>query len=280
MFYELSKTQYSKINTLFAPVDFQLFCKAVLVGKNAGRVFVDDLERPDAAFMITRAIWVFIVGNPENGAFNRALNLAIQGREIIADDAFGMLISAHPSADWVPSQGLSPLGTICAPAEPIPNPRRHYIIRSMPEDWKPYLPDGFELRFIDEEIRDMPGLDQDVVNLLDARRAVNSPDQAGFGFVALHSGKVVAHAVVDVIVGTVGDIGLVTQEAYRRRGLATAVSGAALAYGLSHGLCQIDWDCAIYNTGSVRTAEKLGGVVAREHDLFFVDFAPVGSGLE
>jgi tetratricopeptide (TPR) repeat protein len=96
--------------------------------------------------------------------------------------------------------------------------------------------------------------------------------QKGFGFVALHQGQVVAHAVIDCIVDGVGDVGLVTAEEYRRRGLATITSAAAVEYGLSHGLELVNWDCSAGNIGSLRTAEKLGFESERDHTLYLVVF--------
>jgi hypothetical protein len=64
--------------------------------------------------------------------------------------------------------------------------------------------------------------------------------------------------MIDCVVGNVGEIGLFTHPAHRRRGLATATSAASIKYGLAHGLSTVIWDCYEHNVGSVRVAEKLG----------------------
>jgi tetratricopeptide (TPR) repeat protein len=74
----------------------------------------------------------------------------------------------------------------------------------------------------------------------------------------------------------VGDVGLVTAQDYRRRGLATITSAAAVEYGLSHGLALVNWDCSAGNIGSVRTAKKLGFERERDHTLYLVVFDETG----
>ena len=54
MIYELEKTTYEKARPLFREMGHsQLFADAVFEGNHAGRIFVDDPERPTAA--LTRA---------------------------------------------------------------------------------------------------------------------------------------------------------------------------------------------------------------------------------
>jgi RimJ/RimL family protein N-acetyltransferase len=112
----------------------------------------------------------------------------------------------------------------------------------------------------------------EVRGTLEKWQSMAGPHLQDFGFVALDGPKVVAWATVDAIVDGVGDAGLVTLPAYRQRGLATAVSGAAVAHGLSQGLSAIHWTCAEHNAGSIRIAEKLGFERQADYGLYYFVF--------
>ena len=139
------------------------------------------------------------------------------------------------------------------------------------------MPDGFELYFIDESIIDAAEgeLPRDVQQVLNLRRGTEKPDEMAFGFVAVCGRTLAAWSTIDFIVGDVGEIRLVTETDYRRRGLAVATSAAAIAYGLAHGLSQIDWNASAANTASLRTAQKLGLRLRHEPMEYMIIFSEI-----
>lgn len=269
MIHELDQADFVKVKALFQPLaEILPFCAAVLEGTQPGRIFVDDPADPETAFMNTRKMWGYLAGDPTNEVFNQALNAAISAREVVDEEAYGLLLHCHPE-DWGGN-----LATLLAPRQPITARRRRYTCNQPTYDWRTHLPQGFTIELVDETLLTRPDLEvpEDVKNMIEAWETTPDPAHRGFGFVAFHEGKIVAHAVVDCIVGDVGDIGLVTDEAYRRRGLATVTSAAAVEYGLTHGLSTINWDCNETNPGSLRTAEKLGFERQGDHTMYFIDF--------
>ena len=89
---------------------------------------------------------------------------------------------------------------------------------------------------------------------------------------AVHNNEIAAHAVVDVVVGKFGDIGLETKPAHRRKGLAAVTAAAAIESALAeHGLSEILWDCGEKNFGSLKTAEKLGLDYITSHTMYIFD---------
>ncbi len=268
MIYELNETDYDKVRPLFRPlVEYAPFCGAVLEGLYSGRVYVDDPARPRTAFMVTRDVWGYLAGDPGNGAFNQALNEAIFARNAVSEDALVLIISCCP--EW-----REQVAVMCAPRQPIEWSRRHYVCRELDYDWQANVPEGFTIRRVDATLLERPEgeIHDDVKAVIAVCGPGDDPLEKGFGFVACHGDEVVAHAVVDCIVGGVGEIGLETAGAYQRRGLATVTSAAAVEFGLSHGLSVISWDCLTTNTGSVRTAEKLGFEPEREHQMYAINF--------
>jgi GNAT superfamily N-acetyltransferase len=123
---------------------------------------------------------------------------------------------------------------------------------------------------MDGALCDLAGaeLPDDIRKMIDAIDWEADVAHKGCGFVATQENRIAAQAMIDCVVGDVGEIGLFTHPAHRRRGLATATSAATIEYGLTHGLSRVVWDCYAYNTGSVRTAEKLGLVRERERTMY------------
>ena len=275
MFDLLPPSDYAKVETFFRPLQHLLFCKAILHGTMAGQVYVDDLDQPRSAFALTRDIWGYLAGEARNAAFNQALGQALFERQVISPEAFG-LIFAIASEDW---KAHFPL--IFGKFEPIPGRRLHYTARTPVNQARPAqtgLPAGYEMHPIDAGLMRRRDLDlpEDVRRLGQSLQDKPQDVQNGFGYVVLHQGKAgpawAAHAVVDCVVDGEGDIGLETAEAHRRKGLAAAVSAAAIDYGLSNGLRTVVWDCAANNLPSVRTAQRLGLGLDGEHWLYFVDY--------
>jgi len=95
-----------------------------------------------------------------------------------------------------------------------------------------------------------------------------------FGFVVLYENRATSWATVDFVGSGSGDLGFETLPEFRKRGLGSAVAAAALEHGREMGI-RIHWTCAADNTGSQRTAQKLG--LEREQDytmyLFALDLA-------
>ena len=80
---ELQTADFYKARALFEPLmAHQMFCAGVLDGLYAGRLFVDDVDNPQSAFVTQGNVWWFLAGDPHNAAFNQALNTALFNRTI------------------------------------------------------------------------------------------------------------------------------------------------------------------------------------------------------
>ena len=92
-----------------------------------------------------------------------------------------------------------------------------------------------------------------------------SPEQflrESFGYVALDRGNVCAAAFAAAVSSEEVDIGVETQEKYRRMGLAAILANKMCEHILSIGKRPV-WAHAVTNTGSMRTALKCGFVKDR-----------------
>jgi GNAT superfamily N-acetyltransferase len=268
MLHELNKTGYPSARPLYKPLAFMPFCAGVLEGCHDGRVYVDDVAQPRTAFMLTWGCWGFLGGDPGQTAFLQALNEALFAKSFLGEDAWGLYLSCPP-AGWDEA-----LAAVCAPRPPIELPRRHYVARGPCAALQTDVPSGYSLRRMDKSLLDLPGiaLPGDVTKMIDVVDWDADVVDRGCGFVALYDGQIAAHAMIDCVVGDVGEIGLFTHPTHRRRGLATAVSAASIAYGLDRGLSSVVWDCYEHNIGSVGVAEKLGLERERDHTIYMLLF--------
>jgi len=116
--YELNKPDYEKVRPLFHPLVWHLSSAAVLDGNNPGRVFVDDPVNPQTAFMFSPE-GCYLAGNPDNDAFNRALNHAIHTGEVPGEKVNALFFVCHPGS-WE-----ARLAALLDPSPPIAKqPRR------------------------------------------------------------------------------------------------------------------------------------------------------------
>ncbi len=268
---ELESTDFYRVRPLFEPLmAHQLFCAGVLEGLYKGRVFVDDLDTPQSAFITQGNVWWFLAGDAHNAAFNQALNAALFNRSVSGEKGWGGMLVCHP-ADWD-----AQIPVIFAPRIPIATQRLHYTCQHLQVDWHSQIPDGFEIRFIDQQLID-DGIEVQgtAADILKAREAAVEPDQKAFGYAAIYQREIVASSVINCIVNKGGDIGLFTNPDHRRRNLAYLTSAAAIEYALSHGLDVVHWNCESFNVGSIRTAEKLGLQFSHTHSMYVLILNPV-----
>lgn len=263
---ELQADEFYKVRSLFKPLTgHQLFCTGVLDGLYEGRVFADDLNQPRTAFITQGGMWWFLAGDPYNAAFNQALNTALFNRTVSGERGWGGMLVCHPP-EW---DAQIPL--IFAPHIPITTQRLHYICQRLQVNWRSQIPEGFEIRFIDLSlIEDGIELHGSAADTLKARQAALEPDRKALGYAAICNREIVASSVINCIVNKSGDISLFTNPEHRRRNLAYLTSAATIEYALAHGLEVVHWNCESFNTGSIRTAEKLGLQFSHTHAMYIL----------
>jgi RimJ/RimL family protein N-acetyltransferase len=278
MIYELDPSKYEAARSLFNVLEeYQPMCSAVLEGVYPGKVFVDDLNKPGSAFLCTfitsedDGVWGFLAGEPSNDVFNNALNKAIHNREIISEKASIVFLTCHPE-DW-----FGQLPIVFHPRQPIPMLRRHYECHEFASDWRSDVPEDYDIRRLDESLLTHPKLKipDEISKMLKKWRSISDPRLNDFGLVCIHGDRIVSWATMDFISGGVGEAGIFTLEGYRRQGLATVVTAAAVEHGLSHDLSKINWTCTESNIASIRTAEKLGFVRRRDYMMYYMIFDEV-----
>lgn len=271
MIYKLDPANYELVRPLFCTLDFHLTSAAVLDGNNPGQVFVDDLTKPQSAFMFSPE-GCYLAGNPHNGVFNHALSEALRRREIIDPQVEELWFICSPEgwqaqlAEWV------------HPSHPAAIARRHYVSRQLRYDWRAHIPAGFALHRLDESLLNRPSLSipGHIKGWMENNwGSTESFLQRGLGFVTLYANaegtaQLVAWSLADCRSGAACEIGIRTVPEYRRCGLATITAAAAVEYALSQGFSMVGWQCSEDNLGSIGTAEKVGFVMERAYTMYCV----------
>ena len=259
------------VKDLFEPlVNFQPMSAAVLEGIWDGDVWVDDMDIPKASMILFYLpaggpAWCFLAGNPESAGFNSAINSLIFGENSIYKDTASFLFTCDPE-NWGDKFKI-----IAEPRHPVPMHRQHYRCQEMTYDWRGNLPDGFTIIPMTVELLEKDDLQlPPLVNAtLGKWRSVHQSGFRDFGFLVIHDNRVVSWATVDFVSGSSGDLGFETIPEFQKRGLGTAVAGAALELGLKKGI-EVHWTCAVDNIGSQKTAQKLGLLHDRDYTMYLI----------
>jgi len=270
MIHELRKSDYQKVQSLFDELHWNLITNAVIEGTSPGKIYVDSAENPKTAFMCTVEGY-YLTGRTNNDAFNKSLNKLIFERLFTGDtvrkDETDTAIGFHPTT-W-----KKKMPTIFKGRTPLTTARRHYICTELKENhWKDHIPKGFQIQRIDEKLLQTPQLKipEHVPDWMKTNwGSIPNFMKKGFGFCTLHDKQIVSWSIADCASGNACEIGIHTQEDYRRQGLATLTAAAAVDYALSNGFKQVGWHCDEYNLGSIGVAEKVGFKLERKYIQYY-----------
>ncbi len=276
MIYQLNKHDYEKVHPLFAGLaEYSCTVDGVLDSTRTGKIYVDDTDNPLSAFMYSGE-WYYLAGKTDNADFNRALNTLIMSDEFAEDPCRGTddeVFFTCDSGDW-----SERFVTICGDRQIIEAPRKRYVFKEAPFDWRERIPDGFTFRPLDKDL-----LESDLKNVeevhewmkADWANAVDVYKQRGVGMCAIHGDEIASWCFTASIGGNACEMGIETSPDYQRQGLGTLTAVAAADACLQAGFTVIDWNCNKINLGSWGVAEKAGFVLEREYTAYTYIFDAV-----
>ncbi|MCB9007839.1 MAG: GNAT family N-acetyltransferase [Ardenticatenaceae bacterium] len=267
----LKPEQFAKATSLFAKMaEWNVHVTAVLQQTSPGRVYVDNLDAPRSGFAVSLDC-TYLVGNPDNAAFNNALKTELAAT-LLAGDRVNpdnpVLDICLDSQAWEPALA-DILGDWRWP--PIWGDNHYYLFDKARLDWRTILPAGYQIARLDaallaEQGQRLPKHIADSIRIGWQNEA--NFLQNGFGFAALHQNEIVCWCLADVTVGDACEIGIQTVPAHQRRGLATAVTAATVEFCQQAGFKHIGWDCGADNPGSIGTAVNVGFVFERPYHFY------------
>lgn len=255
--YELKPAELGQARPLFRALDHHLAVNAILEGTVPGTIYVDDRTFPHAAFTRFKHR-CFLVGSPENDAFNEAL------RRLIAATLCPQSLRAGPrlvALTVAPESWEGKLDLILMDKHPIKAQHQFYLFEELKHDWRALLPEGFRLRLIDASLlkeRQLKNLELLEDELCSERPSVHEFLDKSFGVAALHGDELAGWCTSEYNSGDRCEVGIGTLRPYQRRGLATAMASALIEHSMSRGITHIGWHCFADNEASAATALKAG----------------------
>ena len=246
MIYELTDT--SKVAGLFEGWEETLIYSCLQ--KVMGKIYVTDLESPKSAMAFV-GCFAFYAGEPN--------------KELVSNKPEGFIIMTPQNKAW----------EACI-EECFPKAKKviRYAIKKDTKFDTDYLrniikelPDGYELKEIDEKIYDMCLPDPVTRDFVSSFGSKEKYLELGRGMVILKSGRIVAGASSYTRYREGIEIEVDTVESERKKGLATIVSAALILRCIDEGLYP-SWDAQ--NMNSVHLAEKLGYEFSHEYTAYEV----------
>lgn len=254
--FELSSQDFGRIEPLIQDIDHDApIIYAVLEHSSPGRIWVDNVVAPTAAFIYPYGAFYYIVGEPNKNGFLPAIWDLLQNSILpdIQNPAGREVVLFALSGNW-----QKPLELFMKTQRGITIIRKTFRFnaeRFIPQpEWRVKILEDMTLRAIDAEILAHDSLP--IVNL----DTWNSPQiffSKGAGACLLHQGKVVS-ACATVFVGRgVAELDVHTLEAYHGQGLARFTAAACIEMCLAKGL-QPRWACWPEREASIALAKRLG----------------------
>ena len=272
--HELTHSEYPLVISLAEGLKDQRMAQAILAGTRPGVVLANSKTEPVSLFIVApegKLAWTYLAGDPNDDAFNKAI------RDWFIDvycpeEGIAFAFLAVDSNDWDPS-----VVSILTPREPIRDRRLHYTNPPQPGEWRGSIPEGYEIRRLDRETLSTGiQMHEKVLEWLDNNFGSQEAFLGnGLGAIAIHKGEVVAWCLADSVVGNQADIGVETEEAHQRKGLAYATTCLVLEIALERGIHHLGWHCHAINIPSVKTAVKAGFEIQSEYVLYamYIDIA-------
>lgn len=261
---------------MFAGLQHCLAVDSILEGHTPAWVYGDETEAPRTGWLWDRQGEIFLAGEANRAATNRALAGLITGHVVPDAQSRGIpgLALFYDAPAWeaqIPALlgDVGPAGSV----GPQKRKRRFYAFARPELDWHTTLPSGSVLQRLDETWlarRDVPHIDQ-VAGWVDSFWRSHADFVAhSFGFTLLDQGAAASWCLGVFVSGAQVELAVATVPAWRGRGYATAVAARAVAFCAEQGLTP-HWHCWDDNIASWRIAEKIGFVHPSPYTVYYVD---------
>lgn len=277
MIYQLTPDDYEKVRPLFKGLEWNLITTAVIERTCPGDIYVDAVKTPEAALIVSPE--GYYLAGYSNDEFSKELKRLLDDKIIPEKIREG---EENISLNYYPATWEDKVEAILKDKFPVKVHGYYYEFDKPKIGWRKEVPPGFSMVCIDEEFlrKTLKNIDE----VQDwTRKTWNSTEdflKNGIGFCLVHNDTIVSWCLTDCVSGTKCEIGIETDEDFRRRGLATSTVAATVEYCLEQGFTHIGWHTGTTNIGSYKTAEKVGFKRVLEDTYRFCWFYPVDNFIE
>jgi RimJ/RimL family protein N-acetyltransferase len=262
--FELDAAHIASVRPLFEALSHLIPLTGVLNGDHLGRIFVDDPVDPAVALAWTPWGYYYLGGGL--GAPGACEMLSDLLRETlipasVAGGERGLLVTLSAPRWETKLERLWGLdGAVRIRRRTFSFDSEAFAVHRC---WSDYVPPGFSMQRVGcAEAQLLEGELRATWPSMDAFLA------RGLGFCLLHEGEPVSACTSAFVAGGAVEIGVYTDAAYRRQGLATLTGAALIEACLERGL-RPNWECFADNKSSVALARKLGFVPSGEYPIYY-----------
>lgn len=231
-----------------------LILESMIAGLTKGAVYVDEPTQPGAALFQYKHR-LFLSGEP-NPTF--ANDLKTLFRETIFPQA--KIEGYAASVLYFDSEKWQPIIEKIADGKRSYTGRRRYF-RRRPSANPSQPPENISIRPINADLigqTHLENIDLLIEEIQSERGSVDDFLKLSFGVCALAGDVITGLCTSEYNTGSRCEVGIMTMDAYQRRGIATAMAHAFAAEAASHGIAEIGWHCWANNEPSAATALKAG----------------------
>jgi len=210
---ELTAAEYDQVQPLFQHIDYHRPAAfTVLEGILPAQVFVDRRERPSVSLIVSDHC--YLAGSMYNAAFNAEL-LSLLRTNVMPQKEHLFIFTFNDGWLDVLDALLKDHGVTRLVRTSFDFDRDRF--REQHHNWRERIPTGYTLRQIDAELAARVSGPVEIWGSIERFLA------HGFGFCVMRDDKVVSNCQTTAVGDRRAEIGIGTEEAYRRLGLATLI---------------------------------------------------------
>lgn len=243
---ELASKSYVKVAPLFEGIDHNVpLVYSVIEGNSTGRIFVDCLDAPSAALVVTDVGYDYVGGRPDVEGFNVALG-PLFFDSLLPERAEKELILFAFSEAWRDrlSALLALYGAIVIHRNVFRFDPARFAVHA---GWRARIPEGLRIRAIDAAL----------VEAYPEYQPIVLPGEKRFGVCLMRGDEILSRCMAVAVGGGEVEIDIETAEAHQGRGYGFLTACAFIDESLNRGLTP-SWACWPYRTASRALAVKLG----------------------
>jgi len=245
---ELSRNEFGKIKFLAEEAkNNRALIFSVIEKKHPGRVFVNKLDNPHFALIVTRVNFMFVLGDVLFDQDEKTLSRTLFGKVLsdLEEKAIILFSYSEPTRKAVER--------IFQKKEGIRISRKQFKLTINPDLMEKYrkikeeVPQGFRLEKMDNMLGEKAGLKKEIADF--------SGD--AFGFCLLQGEEIASFCYSIFLGGGEAEVDIKTNEKFQGKGLASIVAAAFIMECFQKGLVP-NWATWPYREASIALAHKLG----------------------
>lgn len=275
----LAKEQFYKVKSLFAPYRHQLLTRSVMEGHSVGEIYVDNRISPKCAVMRGIHFEVYLAGDPGCTTKEKEFSdwFSEQIFAPVKEKGFPYLNVYYVSEAWKQriSRFFAQEGYQTEQVK-----KRFYTLDlnaasrscSKFDLVSTSLPGGASIQPITSELvndTEKTNLDQMLLWIELSWPSVEHFLQHGMGYAVVEDNAIASWCLTLFAADADWELGLMTLDAYRKKGYAKALALACVNYSLANGKQPL-WNCDDTNLPSIHVAESVGFQLERSYEVFQV----------